>query len=1201
MLLRKLTVLAIAVMLVSGVAVQSVYAYPPGGYDVVATTATIDIYDPADSSVLMEVVSVAGDAVIWRSDPYDPGDGRMKVDTRLDTLLLSGFSAFFGDSLFVTVNRTGPTSDGSIQQITPGVDFPAESYFDVYYLLSFGAPPNPPFAGSGGKPAAQYQGSFGYDMQNSIGQIRQSQTNAKPERQLTAEPKAIDQADADQEFEPFGARDKSSACAYYSNLDENDIQFFWILPHSSGTIEFGETFSSDPAVCCTLTTVYVPVYQASVVGQPDMIITIYGDDGVGLPGVILYQVVVPFAALSYWPSATVVDVSAAGLIFCEGELFHVGVSTAVGAQSILAILSDGAVPTSTTSWGHYQGAYYSMTDLFGPTAGYGFFIGVDICCGSGGPSGPVGNTDPTHMADTIWQIPPHGRVYKDPRKTAVIDPATGDTVAWVWHEHIVDPPPGDVDTIPTIGFMQVWVGPNPPAPTQPPDETIELAGEAIIHRDDPVTSPSSGQRTIETEILAMDLTGESALFGPTILSLPFPAPGQVVSPPGGEFFPAESFFDVFYEVELPALGQTIQPIQPPTMYTTVQACPPVDNQLTDIEGQPHPIHDIQNPGVVIGWVNPIHWVNPPPPPPDPTGACCDLRNGVCDITTQADCQAPYQQYLGDGTQCDPNPCPLPDADEDCFESTAQGTITLDVDDTLCINGISIPLTSILSPDTRIEVEPGPYATGRNIQTEMVQMELSGTDPSLGLVIIRERADKQSLGEITNVVDDGSGGFQSGDSYFDIYLEVELPDLGILLNTGNVPLRLEAQNISKLPPDSAYFPLPTAPPLHLLDAFSGVHSGWLCHAEHQPTIEIPCADPRGACCLVDQCAMLTAAECQAAGGTYLGDNTSCLPNACDTCTQWTAGLDVIPVSDFQIELYDATGTVLVELLTATGNAMTVQRGLPFEESPGIWRMNTTVVAFGGSGFSTTLGAFNIALDPSATSEGFIRMCDSCDDNWAESYFEIIYVITTGLPFPMDTLGGDTAQMHLPCAGQWDPFTGGIFMPPDGHDYIDPRKVPIYDNNGTIIGYTMKRHHVGDPNFGACCVADQCIMLTAVECGAAGGTYLGDNVPCTPDACDTCTQWTAGVDTIPVSDFNIELWDESGTVLVEVLSATANAMIVNRGVPYEVSPGIWRMDTDIIAFGGSGISTLLGAFNVVLDPNETSGGYIQMCDSCNDNWA
>ena len=45
-----------------------------------------------------------------------------------------------------------------------------------------------------------------------------------------------------------------------------------------------------------------------------------------------------------------------------------------------------------------------------------------------------------------------------------------------------------------------------------------------------------------------------------------------------------------------------------------------------------------------------------------TGACC-LEGGTCVITTAEMCSSEYQgEYYGDGTTCDPNPCPQPDPD-----------------------------------------------------------------------------------------------------------------------------------------------------------------------------------------------------------------------------------------------------------------------------------------------------------------------------------------------------------------------------------------------------------------------------------------------------------------------------------------------------------------------------------------------------------
>ena len=43
--------------------------------------------------------------------------------------------------------------------------------------------------------------------------------------------------------------------------------------------------------------------------------------------------------------------------------------------------------------------------------------------------------------------------------------------------------------------------------------------------------------------------------------------------------------------------------------------------------------------------------------PDQEGACC-RPNLSCTVTTQAACTADNGIYMGNGTDCDPNPCPL---------------------------------------------------------------------------------------------------------------------------------------------------------------------------------------------------------------------------------------------------------------------------------------------------------------------------------------------------------------------------------------------------------------------------------------------------------------------------------------------------------------------------------------------------------------
>ncbi|MDH4034946.1 MAG: hypothetical protein OEV80_14225, partial [candidate division Zixibacteria bacterium] len=981
-------------------------------------------------------------------------------------------------------------------------------------------------------------------------------------------------------------------CPYYETAQA--ASYFWGLPNSWEIPEWGERITPLAGACCTLKTAKVLVYGDVTVGSPDMTVTVYADDGAGLPGAALASVTVPSASLPATFGYAVVDFSAFNLIFC-GQDFHIGVqNTGDPALDTLAIISDDGTAGSNRSWAHYQGFYYTILTLFG--TGFEFNIGVELCCGAQEP--PRGNA---RMEDEIWQIPPHGRVYQDPRKRPVVDPNTGDTLYWVWHKHRVRDPETGQGTIPTGGWMGIVVGPTPPIPGQEPDETIHLGGTSTLSWE------SFGEGELFTQLLEMDLTGRSQLFGEAILTLsPQASYGWVYPNSPDEFFPAESFFDVYYQVNFPEIGVAIEPgpATPPHMEAQngIEAIPPFNTEYADPNW--HPVVNVLDSAVIIGWVRPVHWVQPP----DSLGACCDTVTGACWITIEERCIGPDDEWQGDGTSCVPNPCPVIPK-KDCFDSEGGGTITLDPDDTTCFYGVPLNLTSLLTPTSEVWVEPRPYQNGDTIQTEIVAFELSAVDPVWGTVIVRERADKASTGYIASVVTDGYGGFVSGESFFDVYLEVEVPDYGLLLNTGDSALHLQA-SITSLPPTNAYFPVPTQPPLKLVEAVSTVHRGWLCHAQHQPTVPHPCDSMRYACCdmVTGACRLTSLADCDGPNEEPNPELTSCVPNPCPQCVTWTPGIDTILFSAFEVELYDPIDSAAPpDTLTAFGAQMIVQRFAPFETAPGIWRMNTKVLQFSGAGTSANPaigGPFSIDLDPGQYSGGLIEMCDSCDNYWARSEFSIHYRLNTSLPPPQHRYHG-LAEMKLPCEAQWNPFPpGGEFTPPYGHRYVDPRKVPVYDADGNLVGYTWKRHKIAREPLGACCdtVEHTCRITSSIQCVGPADEYQGDNVPCHPNPC-VCTQWTPGIDTILFSSFEVLYYDGSDTLNpVSALYAFGVQMVVQRGTPYEVAPGIWRMDTDILQFGGNGTSALTGGpFTVGLDPTLQSGGYIQMCDSCNDNWA
>ncbi len=153
---------------------------------------------------------------------------------------------------------------------------------------------------------------------------------------------------------------------------------------------------------------------------------------------------------------------------------------------------------------------------------------------------------------------------------------------------------------------------------------------------------------------------------------------------------------------------------------------------------------------------------------------------------------------------------------------------MDLTDTNCANGIELDLASAGFDTAIVELTPPPYTSGTDIETELVQLELAADGgPTFGNIVIRERADKKSSGLIQNVVADDNGDFVSGDSFFDIFVEVEIAGMGLELDSGGSTLRLDAGTIIELPPLSTdYLPPPDAEPVPLFIVGTSDQIGWL---------------------------------------------------------------------------------------------------------------------------------------------------------------------------------------------------------------------------------------------------------------------------------------------------------------------------------------------------------------------------------------
>ena len=120
---------AMAALLAAGVVFAQ---FPPAGVDEFDSSAIITI-DLTSSGGPETTVTIVGPARINRSDPFDPGDGREIIETEILSLELRGNSALGP----ITVRESGPKqSSGIIRQQTPGQDFPAESFFDVFAVVT---------------------------------------------------------------------------------------------------------------------------------------------------------------------------------------------------------------------------------------------------------------------------------------------------------------------------------------------------------------------------------------------------------------------------------------------------------------------------------------------------------------------------------------------------------------------------------------------------------------------------------------------------------------------------------------------------------------------------------------------------------------------------------------------------------------------------------------------------------------------------------------------------------------------------------------------------------------------------------------------------------------------------------------------------------------------------------------------------------
>ena len=219
---------------------------------------------------------------------------------------------------------------------------------------------------------------------------------------------------------------------------------------------------------------------------------------------------------------------------------------------------------------------------------------------------------------------------------------------------------------------------------------------------------------------------------------------------------------------------------------------------------------------------------------------------------------------------------------------------------------------------------------------------------------------------------------------------------------------------------------------------------------------PCGVPPAACCNGDVCSMAVEAGCTAGGGTYKGDGTSCtdlpppceLPAAC--CNGNTCSMQLEADCAAASGTYMGAGTSCADVPPPCGSPAACCNGTVCSS-----QFEDDCVAGGG----VYMGDGTGCADVPPPCEG---------------------------PLPAACCDGSVCTMELQadCAAAGGTYTG------DGTSCADlppPCGIPA-----------------------ACCAGVLCSMLLASECAAGGGTYMGDGTSCSdvPPPCGVASACCVG---------------------------------------------------------------------------------------------
>ncbi|MAE65705.1 MAG: hypothetical protein CMJ18_15660 [Phycisphaeraceae bacterium] len=322
--------------------------------------------------------------------------------------------------------------------------------------------------------------------------------------------------------------------------------------------------------------------------------------------------------------------------------------------------------------------------------------------------------------------------------------------------------------------------------------TVNLAGPTtanvdlgqIADRDD------NGRNEAPWQLTLMDLDGLSPL-GPVELLLNtdpgFFSTGEIEEnanvddnlldlPPFAGSGTAEADLNVFVKINIPDQGLSLHNNDAVPLLATLRNKPPAPGDKFNMTGGPIALFDAAQVDSGVRILNVMHITDPPKerdPYPETFGVITlvDPSGGESQITLKGPSEIHVQ-----------------------FEGQNEGDAVDDDRDGL-----------------------------DEVETEMVQLDLSGSHPDLGEILVRLRDDMPTLGMITEQIDTQTGRLDlppfapdgAADSFFDVFFEIEIPSQGLILHAAQ-PKRMEGEIRNKPPGRGDVYFDPIVIPLLLPD-------------------------------------------------------------------------------------------------------------------------------------------------------------------------------------------------------------------------------------------------------------------------------------------------------------------------------------------------------------------------------------------------